>query len=192
MARTKSFNETEVLEKALQLFWSRGYSATSIQNLVDHLGINRASIYDTWGDKHNLYLESLKLYRKQNSGTFLELVRSDKPARQLIADFLSLAIKDEGASHQNGCFLLNSTTEMANLDQAIGQLTFDNRDTVTKVLTAIIDEGKAEGNIQSLQDSQDLANYFFGIVSGIQILRQTQASKKMLKSTIEIALSALD
>ena len=60
MARSKSFVESEVLDKALNLFWTKGYNATSIQDLVDHLGINRASIYSTWGDKHGLYLETLK------------------------------------------------------------------------------------------------------------------------------------
>ena len=70
MARKKEFDEVEVLDKALDVFWKKGYSATSIQDLVDSMGINRASIYDTWGDKHNLYVESLKRYRQKSSSWF--------------------------------------------------------------------------------------------------------------------------
>lgn len=193
MARTKNFNEQEVLEKALALFWQKGYHATSIQELVNHLGINRASMYGTWGDKHNLFLESLKLYRKQNSGALLEMVRSQKPAREVIRDFLLYAIKE--ANHDqgtNGCFILNSTTELADKDQAVGDLSYENRETVIKVLAAIIDEGKEEGDITSIQSSEDLATYFFGIINGLQVMRQTRASEKMLKSTVDIAISALD
>ena len=70
MARKKNFDEVEVLDKAVNLFWEKGYNATSIQDLVEGLGINRASIYDTWGDKHQLYLSALKRYR-QNSSSWL-------------------------------------------------------------------------------------------------------------------------
>lgn len=193
MARTKSFNETEVLEKALNLFWTKGYSATSIQDLVDHLGINRASIYDTWGDKRNLYLESLKLYRKGSSNWLLELVRSDKPAKQIIHDFLDYIIEDSIAdTEQKGCFLVNSTTELANQDQSINGLVQENRDTVIKVLTAIIDEGKQDGEITSGRASHELATYLFGVINGIRVMGQTQMEASALKNMADIAISSLD
>ena len=193
MARTKSFNETEVLEKALNLFWTKGYSATSIQDLVDHLGINRASIYDTWGDKRNLYLESLKLYRKGSSNWLLELVRSDKPAKQIIHDFLDYVIEDSIAdTEQKGCFLVNSTTELANQDQSINGLVQENRDTVIKVLTAIIDEGKQDGEITSGRASHELATYLFGVINGIRVMGQTQMEASALKNMADIAISSLD
>ena len=59
MARHKEFDRDEALHKAIEVFWARGYNATSIQDLVEHMRINRQSIYDTFGDKHALYLESL-------------------------------------------------------------------------------------------------------------------------------------
>ena len=62
MARTKCFNRDEALEKAMQAFWAKGYEATSVQDLVDCMGINRGSLYDTFGDKHQLFLEALDQY----------------------------------------------------------------------------------------------------------------------------------
>ena len=56
MARHKEFEREEALQKAMEVFWSRGYGAASIQDLVEHMGINRQSLYDTFGDKHALYL----------------------------------------------------------------------------------------------------------------------------------------
>lgn len=193
MARTKSFNESEVLEKALNLFWTKGFNATSIQDLVDHLGINRASLYDTWGDKQNLYMESLKLYRKGTSSWLLSLVRSNKPAKQIIQEFLNYAIEDSIADkEQKGCFLVNSTTELANQDQSINGLVKENRETVIKVLTAIIDEGKQDGEITSHRSSHDLATYLFGIINGIRVMGQTQIEASALKNIADIAISTLD
>jgi len=88
MGRTKNFDESRVLDKALEVFWKKGFNATSIQDLVDHLGINRASIYDTYGDKHQLYLASLKRYRQQTSSWLLQQIRSEKSALAIIKDFL--------------------------------------------------------------------------------------------------------
>ena len=64
MPRVKSFDEKEVLDKAIHLFWKQGYTATSIQDLVTHLGINRASLYDTFGDKEELFKKAFEQYRK--------------------------------------------------------------------------------------------------------------------------------
>ena len=62
MARHKEFDTTKAIEKARDLFWLQGYEATSIQDLVDHLGISRSSLYDTFKDKHSLFLLALDLY----------------------------------------------------------------------------------------------------------------------------------
>ncbi|MCE7002789.1 TetR/AcrR family transcriptional regulator [Kibdelosporangium philippinense] len=69
MPRTKEFDPDAVLRSALNLFWRKGYEATSIQDLVDHLGIGRASMYATFGTKHDLYLRALDLYCERVSGT---------------------------------------------------------------------------------------------------------------------------
>ncbi|MEJ0106748.1 MAG: helix-turn-helix domain-containing protein [Bacteroidota bacterium] len=60
MARTKVFDEQMVLDKAMNLFWQKGYNATSAQDLVNGLSISRSSLYDTFGDKHSLFVKALK------------------------------------------------------------------------------------------------------------------------------------
>jgi TetR/AcrR family transcriptional repressor of nem operon len=72
MARTKLFSEEAILDKAMKLFWEKGYNATSAQDLVDGLGISRSSLYDTYGDKHSLFVTALKRYRKERIDPVLE------------------------------------------------------------------------------------------------------------------------
>ena len=87
MARTKCFNRDEALEKAIGAFWAKGYEATSVQDLVDCMGINRGSLYDTFGDKHKLFLEALDRYGK---GSLLraDALRQKGDAREILTRFM--------------------------------------------------------------------------------------------------------
>lgn len=193
MARKKNFDEQEVLDKALQLFWRKGYHATSIQDLVDELGINRASMYDTWGDKHRLYLAALKRYRQYASSWFLEEIRSEKPARQIIENFLKHLVNDMIAdADRKGCFVVNSTTELATMDKEVRAMVEENRRTVEQVLAELIKEGQASGQFSSAHSPESLARFVFSVISGIRVVCKTQISNRELQEVIDITLSALD
>ena len=77
MARHKEFDRDEALHKAMEVFWSRGYEAASVNDLVRHMGINRQSLYDTFGDKHALYLQALDRYREVEGRRMFEIL--DRP-----------------------------------------------------------------------------------------------------------------
>jgi TetR/AcrR family transcriptional repressor of nem operon len=192
MARKKSFSETEVLEKALQLFWEKGYNATSVQDLVDHLGINRASIYDTWGDKHGLYLETLRYYRILASSLMLDKLRSGKSARQIIKDFLydivENSVKDD---MRKGCFLANSATELGNCDETVHAMFSDNRVKMEAVLNELIKEGQEQGEFSRNYSSESYARFVFNTASGLRTMAKGTISEKELSEVVDVALSAL-
>ena len=192
MARKKNFVEAEVLEKALGLFWERGYNATSVQDLVDHLGINRASIYDTWGDKHGLYLETIKRYRKQTSGYLLEKLRSERSAKEIVKDFLFDVVTDSVEDDmRKGCFMANSATEMGNCDQSVHSMFTDNRMKIEGVLNELIREGQEAGEFSTNFDSQSYARFIFNTASGLRTLAKGTISEKELNEVVDVALSAL-
>src|SRR3989454_1626399 len=114
MARHKEFDRDEVLHKAMEVFWSRGYEATSIRDLVKHMGINRPSLYDTFGDKHALYLQALDRYREVEGRKVLELLERPgsvkKTLRQLFGGVVEKAVCD---GQRRGCFMSNATSELA-------------------------------------------------------------------------------
>ena len=193
MPRTKNFNELDVLRKALKLFWFKGYHATSIQDLVDELGINRASLYDTWGDKHKLYVASLKLYRQSASSLLLEDIRSDMPARQVIESFLSRIVDDVIQDKQmKGCFLVNAATELANLDSEINQIVEENRKTIVEVLAEIIKEGQEKGEFRSTKSPQALARFMFNSINGLRVNAKSDMPRDELEEVVEITLEAFD
>jgi len=192
MARTKSFVESEVLDKALNLFWTQGYHATSIQDLVNHLGINRASIYDTWGDKHGLYLETLKQYRRNNSGKLLEKIRSEQSAQEFIRGFLQDIVSDSSADElKRGCYLSNSATELANCDQTVSDMFTDNRVKMEAVLNELIKEGQEAGEFSSKHSSEALARFVFNAASGMRVMAKGDITKSELADVVDVTLSAL-
>src|SRR5580698_1188466 len=127
MARTKDFDETEVLNKAIGLFWRKGYSATSMQDLVDGLGISRSSLYDTYGDKHTLYIKALESYQNEASGKVCSIVSSDALAKENIKKLLEFIIDGllNDREHK-GCFIVNAEVEVAPHDQQVSQLICQN------------------------------------------------------------------
>lgn len=192
MARTKNFVESEVLDKALNLFWEQGYHATSIQDLVDHLGINRASIYDTWGDKHGLYLETLKQYRRYSSSFLLEKLRSEKSAKEVIKDFLKdIVLDSSGDRAKKGCFLSNSATELSYCDQQVQDIFTENRLKMEGVLNELVKEGQESGEFSKQFSSGSYARFIFNTAGGMRLLAKGSITEKELDDIVDVALSAL-
>lgn len=105
MARNKDFDQDEVLIKAMNLFWYKGYNGTSMQDLVDGLGISRSSLYGTFGDKHTLFIKSLENYMNSAAEKFRKIVEQGSSAKEsirLMMDYnASELLKDE---QHKGCF----------------------------------------------------------------------------------------
>src|ERR1700761_2998088 len=91
MARTKDFDENEVLTKAIELFWYKGYNGTSMQDLVDTLGISRSSLYDTYTDKHTLFVKALESYQNSGAARIQEIINKPEPAKVTIKKLLEIA-----------------------------------------------------------------------------------------------------
>src|SRR5271156_1610188 len=106
MARTKDFDENAVLNKAIQLFWYKGYNGTSMQDLVDGLGISRSSLYDTYTDKHTLFVKALESYQTAGANKIQEIINNSGSAKETIKKLLKLATTDLlDDKQQKGCFM---------------------------------------------------------------------------------------
>src|SRR5262245_26615439 len=122
MVRTKQFDKHQALDEAMELFWERGYNATSISDLVDHLGVNRQSLYDTFGGKEDLFLAALDRYRTLQGGPVRQLLEREGPALEVLREFFSKFLDRlcDGAS--KGCFMANTITELAGRDEGVAKV----------------------------------------------------------------------
>lgn len=192
MARPKAFDEQVVLNQAVDLFCGRGYEATSVQDLVDGLGINRASLYDTYGDKHALYRQALEQYQQCSQATIHQLLNQSRPAIDLLHDLLEGVVNDILSDPvQKGCFMVNASIELAAHDAEIARIVAQNQQTLVSKFTELIERGQREGDITSKHAAGDLSQFIFNTVSGLRVLGKMQSPAASLESVVRVAISSL-
>ncbi|MEM1322777.1 MAG: TetR/AcrR family transcriptional regulator [Bacteroidota bacterium] len=193
MPRTKEFDEAVVLQKAIELFWKKGYHATSIQDLVSHLGINRASLYNSFGDKKSLFNKAMKGYQQQNQSEIQQLLDSQLPVKEFIRLFLYRVIKQSVNDPDcKGCFVVNATIELAPLDEFISGFASDNFAGFSVLFSNLILKGQEQGEIAADKNPLALARFFFSTTNGLQVLVKLRPGREALTDIIETALSVLD
>lgn len=193
MARTKEFDENEVLNKAVDLFWLKGYNGTSMQDLVDGLGISRSSLYDTYGDKHTLYIKALECYQCTASAKISQIVNSNLPAKETIKQILEF-ITDEllGDHSRKGCFMVNAEVEVAPHDEAVKQMICRNDQQVEDIFYQVVKKGQDKGEIDHTQDGRAIARSIANTVKGMQVTAKSTTEKAVFDDIIRLALLMLN
>ena len=193
MARTKDFDESEVLEKAIKLFWQKGYNGTSMQDLVDGLGISRSSIYDTFGDKHQLYLKALCTYRQNAIAVRDQILNASIPAKAAIRQLMDLIIDQMIRDKQHkGCFLVNSAVENAPHDKETNAIVCQNDRQLENAFYEVIKRGQINGEIAGKQDPRALARFLFNNIVGIQVTAKSATDKSAFVDIVSLTMSVLD
>ncbi len=193
MPRVKLFDEHKVLEKAMNLFWKQGYSATSIQDLVTHLRINRASIYDTFGDKEKLFLKAFENYRKINTEGIVQFFESQKNVREGFKQLFEIAIDESVRDKENkGCFVVNTTTELIPGDEKILKILEENRKTFEAIFLNYLKDGETKGQYKKGKDLSAIATLLYTLYSGLKVVSKVNSNKKELTNSIDQVLSILD
>jgi TetR/AcrR family transcriptional repressor of nem operon len=192
MARTKAFNEDQILDKAVELFWRQGYHATSIQDVVDTLRINRASLYGTYGDKHTLFVRALQRYRSDQAQVMVRFVQGPGSPLDKIKALLNRTAKATLSDReQKGCFLINSAMELVNQDPEIARIVTDDRRDIEDALEQLIRQGQQSGAITTTQDARALAQFVFSSISGLRVVGKMNPDKKALDNIVEMIAKTL-
>jgi len=193
MARPKEFDETTVLDAAVQCFWARGYEATSVRELAASMGIAGASLYNAFGDKSSLYRRALDRYVDQSFQDRVRRFEERLPPREAIGAFFNeivmRSLTDQG---RKGCMLINAALEMPVHDPA-------TRAAITEVLNQIeaffrrrVAAGQADGTIVSTETPEDLARLLLGALVGIRVLARVRPERELLEGIVGPVMNLLD
>ncbi|MGW7585426.1 TetR/AcrR family transcriptional regulator [Kitasatospora sp. NPDC054768] len=192
MARTKEFDPDAALQAALELFWRRGYEATSMADLVERLGIARASIYATFGSKRELYLRALERYCEQSdSARLLDLSRPGPALPAVRALVRRYAVTDEEEGRR-GCFVTNTAVELAPHDPAASRRVEASLDRLETLLTAALARAAAQGELPAGRDPRTLARMLVVLLQGIRVVGKTADGAPRARDAAEQALALLD
>lgn len=192
MPRTKAFNQEKTLEQAMHLFWQKGYRATTMENLVNHLGINRASIYDTYGSKRDLFDKALHCYREQKYAKIASLLHQHKAVRNGLHQLFEHVIDSAMEEDARGCFLVNATTELATSDLYVQQKLSSNKSIYEKLFIRYLEYGVEQGQIVQEKDIKTIAAYLYSLKSGIKVIAKLNTTKVELMKVVEMGLKILD
>jgi TetR/AcrR family transcriptional repressor of nem operon len=179
MGRSREFDENVVLQKAMELFWKQGYEKTSLNDLVEHMGIHRRSLYDTFGDKHTLFLKAMDFYQeliRNNIQAGVLKAETAKQAIQFIFDFIIEGYEDK----QWGCLTVNSATELALMDNEIKERTERIFMQTEQLLADLVRKGQQAGEISSAYDPEILSEVLHNTLHGIRVQLRISASKEKL------------
>lgn len=192
--RTKDFEPDVVADAAMQVFWQRGYAATSIQDLVDGTGLSRSSLYNTFESKHGLYQQALQRYEGVTTAN-MALLDTPGPARQAIKQLLLSIAEDELADAQRrGCLMANASLELAGHDGQVAALVAHNFQRLQQALEQRISQGQAQGDISADKNARALARFVVNTIQGMRVLSKGSAAaerRQCLLDVIEVALSAV-
>jgi TetR/AcrR family transcriptional repressor of nem operon len=181
-----------VLEKATDLFWNKGYNGTSMQDLVDGLGISRSSLYDTYTDKHTLFIKSLDHYKKKVSAGMMTIIEGSASAKQTIHRLMNYFINQLTRDPEHkGCFLVNSAVELASHDQVINGMLCESDRQMESMLVDAIEKGQKTGEITNPQSASSLANFIFNNIKGMRVTARSTADKRVFDEIAALTLSVL-
>ncbi|MFJ6569551.1 TetR/AcrR family transcriptional regulator [Streptomyces sp. NPDC091292] len=194
MARTKEFDPDAALQSALELFWRRGYEATSMADLVDHLGIGRASIYATFGNKHELYLKAMDRYGETRDPRLIAELSQPGPVlpavRALVRRFAAESAAPESRRH--GCFITNTAAELAPHDPAAARRVEISWEHIETPLHAALVRAKAQGELPDDRDPRALARMLFVVMQGVRVVGKASGDPARVRDAAEQALALLD
>ena len=175
----------------MRLFWEKGIEGTSIQDLVDCMGIGRASIYDTFGSKEELLFEALDCYVAHMKAEMLGLLSREGPAPQVIRE-LFVSIIERGHAGDTRCCLMTKSALMTGRQNdeimaRVGQF----MDLVEQSLFDLLERGQREGDIALSKCPRALARFFANSMQGISVTSRTRADRRALEDVVETTLSVL-
>jgi len=193
MPRVKLFDEKEVLEKAMCLFWKKGYYATSIQDLVNFLGINRASLYDTFGGKKSLCEKALSHYCATNRDAQKIFLDKHDDIRIGFKKLFNMAIQQSNLDEDNkGCFVVNSTVEFIPNEKDFFSLVHENKKQFEEMFFNYLQLGVERNQISKDKNLRAIATLFFTFYNGLKVVTKADFDAAVFSKSVDALLSVLD
>jgi TetR/AcrR family transcriptional regulator, transcriptional repressor for nem operon len=190
VARTPQFDQEQVLDKALEAFWRKGYEATSLNDLLEATGLARQSLYNTFGDKHALFIAALRRYVDRGVGQFAQMLETGTVRAAIRRTFESTR---RSTNRECGCFLVNSATELLPRDPDVGRLVASALAGQERALVEALRRGVREGDLNlTPKRIEQTARFLVSALQGLHVMAKVAPDSPALQDTIAMALRAIE
>lgn len=176
MGRPRQFDVDVALDRAVAVFWRKGYAQTTPQDLVDELGIGKGSLYHTFSSKHALFEQALRRYGEWRVAGLAAVLEGPGPVRARLRTALERVVR--AGHHPPGCLAVSSAAALGGVDPAATDLVVAVFDRMEGALRAAVEEGQRGGEIDSSRDPGDLASLLLATVVGLSVTAKTGDSER--------------
>ncbi|ACM19518.1 helix-turn-helix transcriptional regulator, TetR family [Geotalea daltonii FRC-32] len=194
MGRPLAYDPEKALDTAMQVFWSRGYEATTLQDLLQAMGLSKSSFYQAFGGKKEIFLRSMARYREKIGQGLSQLLENSGSAREFIERMLlnSAAEARRPNETRRGCLIMNTATECAQKDGDIAGEVSSGFEGLRALLCRAVRRGQAEGGITQEVEAEALAGYLISSLGGIKMVVKGGADEERVREIVAVILRALD
>jgi len=193
MARPVEFEYDKVLNNAMEQFWKEGYEASSVQKLLDCTGINRGTLYNSFGDKDTFFKTCVQQYNKGiEENISASLKNKDLAAWDAISKYFELAVTGQSNKHRAlGCLLVNSLCESINYDKEMKKLVRSSLGTIRKALLARLNEAKKKGKLRNGISAEFAADALMNTLHGVRVNARDGKNAKQLGDLLQFTIDSL-
>ena len=191
--RPRTFDRNAALQKALELFWEKGYEGTSLANLTAAMGINAPSLYGAFGSKEQLFREAVARYGEEEGGcTRVELLRA--PTARAGVENMLMAAARAGTlpGKPKGCLIVLGAPTGTDEHAAVREMLCDSRRQMQALILQRLREGARQGELPAHADLPGLAGFYSTVLNGMAIQARDGASCKALQQSVKLAMHAWD
>ncbi len=192
MARPKAFDREAVLARALDVFWAKGYAATSLADLLAATRLSKSSLYDTFGSKRALFLAALDLYGRRLERDLVAGLEGDRPATEAIAATLrSAVLRATEAGDLRGCLFGNAAVELAPHDAEVADRVAAGLGRIEQAFYMAVLRGQVAGEIPADRPARTLARLLAAGLQGLHVLARARPRRRALEDAVQGLLAAL-
>jgi TetR/AcrR family transcriptional repressor of nem operon len=193
VSRPREFDESAALDAAIACFWQRGYEATSVRDLAQSMGISGPSLYNAFGNKHALFVQSLERYLDRGMRARVARLEATLPPKQAVQRFFEEIIERSVSDRERrGCLLINSALEVAPHDPKLGQVIADRLSEIEAFFRRAIKAAQSDGTVSKARSARETARLLLGVLLGIRVLARANPDRALLEGVARPALALLD
>ncbi|KOP79919.1 TetR/AcrR family transcriptional regulator [Cytobacillus solani] len=192
MVRQREFDKEKALDDAMELFWEKGYAATSISDLTATMGIQRPSLYATFGDKEKLFEAALRKYTNLHASLIRKKLQNTTSVKEAFRNLFEEMIEEEYKNKvSKGCFCINTIVELAPHDEKFEILTREHEMYLSVIFQETLLKGIKSGELESNLDVKALAQTLVVALIGVTVLLKSHPERSFVDKSVTLILSLI-
>lgn len=191
MGRHFEFNRDEALTRAMAVFWQKGYKGTSMKDLVEHMGLQPGSIYNSFGDKRSLFIEAVRTYGDTITTRMINILYSDSPHIANIEKFFNNLISTPSEKKSLGCLLSNTVVELAPHDREIADVVNGIMNRIEEAFRYCLERAVINKELPEDTDIGALSLYLATCTHGLIVTGKSSPDQERMKAIVEIIMTKL-